>query len=332
MRELILCPKTQKKLALKGIHMIVNIPHFDSVKAKEYLRNYDVEDIHEFVKLLYLRDVQGVPISDSSFLEQQHELIPCLKTGLGSWIEKNKKRTFISFQEVVGFFGNLGLNGSKIPQLVDAVDFAFANYPRRDGAFIASSGKINKCANTVFLRAVLALGFAERDDVKQACKEYLSSNLNREGGCHVRTDGNPCGYVMVRTLRWLNEFPRDWRNKEYMTMVKNIQNYLLAYDLSTADFPRRYPEPNKNWMKFGYFRSYQSSIFEAAEALVLSGVHSHPFLQKTLDVIGSRCINEVTWKPEYIKKHWPLKILPSQRGKQIGSPWLTLRGLRITQS
>jgi hypothetical protein len=311
--------------------MSVTIPYFDPVKADEYQKNYDIKEIHEFVKLLYLRDIRGVPISDPVFLQQQEKLLPYLKEGLGSWIERNKKRTFISFQEVVGFFGNLGLNGTKIPQLVDAVDHAFASYQRRDGAFIASSGKINKCANMVFLRAVLALGFAGREDVQQACREYLSFNLNREGECHVRTDGNPCAYVMVRTLRWLNEFPQDWRDKDYKTAVKNIQDYLLSYDLSTADFPRRYPEPNKNWTKFGYFRSYQSSIFEAAETLVLSGIHSHPVLQKTLDVIGSRCINEVTWKPQHIKKHWPLKILPPQRGKQVGSPWLTLRGLRITQ-
>lgn len=311
--------------------MSVIIPHFDPVKAKGYLKNYNVEEIREFINLLYLRDIRGVSISDPVFLRQQEKLLPYLKDGLGPWIERNKKRTFISFQEVVGFFGNLGLNGTKIPQLVDAIDHAFANYQRREGAFIATSGKINRCANMVFLRAALALGFAERNDVHQACKEYLSSSLNREGECHVRTDGNPCAYVMVRTLRWLNEFPRAWRNENYLVAVRNVQNYLLTYDLSTADFPRRSPEPNKNWMKFGYFRSYQSSIFEAVEALVLSGISSHPVLQKTLDVIGSRCINEVTWKSQYIRKHWPLRILPPQRGKHVGSPWLTLRGLRITQ-
>ncbi|UCG36975.1 MAG: hypothetical protein JSV64_01485 [Candidatus Bathyarchaeota archaeon] len=308
------------------------IPHFDPVKAEEYLENYDFEEIREFVKLLYMRDIRGVSISDPIFLQQQEKLLPDLEEGLGPWIEKNKKRTFISFQEVVGFFGNLGLNGTRIPQLVEAVNHAFSNYQRHDGAFIASSGKINQCANTVFLRAVLALGFARRDDIRQACKEYLSFNLNREGECHVRTDGNPCAYVMVRTLRWLNEFPQEWRDRDYQTTVRNIQNYLLANDLSTADFPRRYPEPSKNWTKFGYFRSYQSSIFEAAEALVLSGIHTHPVLQKTLDVIGSYCINRVTWKPQYTRKHWPLKTLPPQRGKHVGSPWLTLRGLRITQN
>jgi hypothetical protein len=272
-----------------------------------------------------------VSISDSKFLQQQEKLLPFLQEGLGPWMERNKQRTFISFQEVVSFFGNLGLNGTKIPQLVEAIDHTFTKYKRRDGAFIASSGKINKCANMAFLRAALTLGFAERDDVKQACREYLSSNLNREGECHVRTDGNPCAYVMARTLRWLNEFPQEWRDPDYRTAVKNTQNYLLAYDLSTADYPRRNPEPNKNWFKFGYFRCYESSIFEAAETLVLSGIHKHPVLLKTLDAIGSSGINGVTWKPEYRKTHWPLVTLPPQRGKQIGSPWLSLRGLRIAR-
>ncbi len=307
------------------------LPYFDPIKAEDYIKTYQVEGIREFVKLLYMRDICGISITDPVFLQQQEKLLPYLEEGLGPWIERNKKRTFISFQEVVGFFGNLGLNGTRIPQLVAAVDHAFASYRRREGAFLASSGKINRCANTVFLRAVLALGFAGRDDVQQTCLDYLASSLNREGQCHVRTDHNPCAYVMVRTLRWLNEFPQEWRNSDYYTAVRNIQSYLLAYDLSTADFPRRGPAPNKNWMKFGYFRSYQSSIFEAAEALVLSGIHAHPVLQKTLDVIGSRCINKVTWNPQYIKKHWPLRILPPQRGAQIGSPWLSLRGLRITQ-
>jgi hypothetical protein len=310
--------------------MPISIPHFNPVKAEEYLRNYDIEEISDFVNFLHMRDIQGIAISSPVFLKHQEKLLPYLEKGLGPWIEKNKKRTFISFQEVMGFFGNLGLNGTKIPQLVDAVDHAFSKYKRRDGAFIASSGKINKCANMVFLRALLALGFAERADVQQACREYLTSNLGRAGDCHVRTDGNPCAYVMVRTLRWLNEFPQEWRDKDYQAAVENVQNYLLKYDLSTADFPRRRPEPNTNWFKFGYFRSYQSSIFEAVEALVLSGVHDHPVLQNTLNVIGSQCLNEVTWKPRYIQKHWPLMILPAQRGKQAGSPWLTLRGLRIT--
>lgn len=311
--------------------MSPSIPNFNPSRAEDYVVNYENPEIKEFVKLLYLRDIKGVSISDSIFLQQQEKLLPYLEKGLGPWIERNKQRTFLSFQEVVGFFGYLGLNGTKIPQLVDAVDHAFSKYQRRDGAFIASSGKINKCGNMVFLRAVLSLGFNERDDVKEACRDYLSNFKGREGDCHVRKDGTPCAYVMVRTLRWLNEFPQDWQDEHYQTIVKNVQNYLLGYDLSIAGFPRSRPEPNKNWFKFGYFRSYQSSIFEAAEALVLSGIQNHPVLQKTLDVIGSRCLNEVTWKPQYIQKHWPLTILPPQRGKQAGSPWLTLRGLRITK-
>ena len=307
-----------------------NIPGFDPKLAVDYVTGYDVPVIKEFVKLLYMRDIQKCAIGDSDFLRQQEQLLPHLKYALGPWVDKNRKRTFLAFQEVLGFFGNLGLNGTKIPEIVDAVDHAFTSYKRHDGAFIATSGKINRCANTVFLRALLALGFEKDLRVQQACEEYLEASLNHEGECHVRTDGNPCAYVMVRTLRWLNEFPLQWQGKQYRRSVKNLQNYLLAYDLSTADFPRRYPKPNANWTKFGYFRSYQSSIFEAAEALVLSGILNHPVLTRTLAVIGARCINAVTWKPQYVKKHWPLTLLPPQHGEKIGSPWLTLRGLRIT--
>jgi hypothetical protein len=306
-----------------------DIPGFNPNLAIKYVTTYDVPIIEDFVKLLYKRDIQKCSITEPEFLHQQEQLLPRLGYALGTWIEKNKKRTFLSFQEVIGFFGNLGLNGTQIPEIVDAIDHAFTTYKRQDGAFIASSGKINRCANTVFLRALLALGFEKDPRVRQACEEYLDASLNHEGDCHVRTDGNPCAYVMVRTLRWLNEFPSQWRGKQYNTSVKNIQNYLLSYDLSTADYPRRNPQPNYNWTKFGYFRSYQSSIFEAAETLVLSGIVKHSVLTKTLEVIGARCINEVTWKPQYVKKHWPISLLPAQRGKNIGSPWLTLRGLRI---
>lgn len=311
--------------------MVPVIPNFDSQLAQKYLTNYAIPEISEFVKLLFLRDVQGTSISGSDFLQQQKKVLPILKPGMVPWIEKNRKRTFLSFQEVLSFFGYLGLNGTQIPELVDAVDHTFKTYPRRDGAFIATSGKVNQCANTKFLRAVLALGFTNDPRVKHVCEEYLERNLGHEGECHVRTDGNPCGYVMVHTLRWLNEYPTKWRTKEYHRSVKNIQDYLLAYDLSRADYPRRNPEPNKNWFKYGYFRSYQSSIFEAAEALVESGITQDKILKQTLDVIGSTCINGVTWKPQYISKHWPIKILPPQRGTNVGSPWLTLRGLRISK-
>jgi hypothetical protein len=130
----------------------------------------------------------------------------------------------------------------------------------------------------------------------------------------------------------LNEYPHNWRNNTYHKAVSNIQDYLLSYRLSTADYPRRRPEPNKNWFKFGYFRSFQSSIFEAAEALVLSGIKDHPELKKTFEVLGSQCINEVTWKPQYFQKAWPLPLETKELGTAYGSPWLTLRGLRIASA
>ena len=153
--------------------MSVTIAKFSPDQAEEYISNYEYPIISGFVKLLYLRDIQKVSITDSDFLEKQEKLLPHLKNALGPWIEKNRQRTFISFQEVISFFGYLGLNGTNIPQLVNAVNHPFLNYKRDDGAFLASSGKINKCANMRFLRAVLALGFAQEDFVKQACEAGL---------------------------------------------------------------------------------------------------------------------------------------------------------------
>jgi len=189
--------------------MSPNIPNFNSGEAEKYVTSYQLPEIRNFVKLLYLRDIQDVSIKDPTFLQLQKKLLPYLGKGLGSWIEKNRQRAFLSFQEVLSFFGYLGLNGTKIPEIVDAINHAFSKYKRRDGAFIASSGKINKCGNTAFLRAALALGFAEDPRIEEACREYLAANLGHEGDCHVRTDGNPCGYVMVRTLRWLKRISQS---------------------------------------------------------------------------------------------------------------------------
>lgn len=309
--------------------MAINISNFNPEKARTFVLEYEDPMVREWVTLLYHRDIENLSISDPAFLAQQKKLLPQLQTGLTTWLEKNKKRLY-AFCEVIAYFGYLGLNGTKIPQLVNAIESAFTTFPRKDGAFTNKAGQKRKCPNTAFLRGALALGFSPHSQVKDACLEYLTDIKGAEGACEVRTDGNPCAYVLIKTLRMLNDFPHNWRNRKYHEAVSNIQNYLLSYNLSTADYPRRRPAPNKNWFKYGYFRSYQSSIFEAAEALVLSGVKDHPELEKALEAIGSACINEVTWTPKYIQKAWPLPLETKELGKVYGSPWLTLRGLRIT--
>lgn len=107
--------------------MVVTIPNFNLIKADAYIKNYDIEELNEFVKLLYLRDIQGVSISDSVFLRQQKKLLPHLETGLGPWIERIKKRTFISFQEVVGFLGTWDLTGRKFLDLSTQLITLFRN-------------------------------------------------------------------------------------------------------------------------------------------------------------------------------------------------------------
>jgi hypothetical protein len=308
----------------------VEIPGFDPALAKAFVLEYKDSKVRDFVTLLYLRDIEGLEISDSAFLTQQEKVLPHLDAAW-RWLARNSRRIY-ALGEAIAFFGYLGLNGTIIPQLGEAIEFAFRALPRDDGIFTSSGGRRPKCANIAFLKGALALGFTENPDVKAACFDYLRFIEGVEGECTVRTDETPCAYVIVKTLLWLNKFPRAWRTSQYRRVVKNLQNFLLFYDLSEADFPRSRARPNKNWFKFGYFRSFQASIFEAAEALVVSGVKNHPELSKTLQVIGDRCIDGVTWKPQYVRKVWPLQLETRQRGKGTGSPWLTLRGLRITKS
>ena len=307
----------------------MEIPGFDPVRAKDFVLEYKNPTVRDFVTLRYLRDIKDLDISDPDFLEQQDKLMLHLEAAW-HWLARSSRRIY-ALGEAVAFFGYLGLNGTLIPQLSEAVDFAFRALPRDDGIFTSSGGRRPKCANIAFLNGALELGFSEHPEVKPACFDYLQFIEGAEGDCTVRTDETPCAYIMVKTLHWLNKFPTNWRTSQYRRVVKNIQNFLLFYDLSEADFPRSRARPNKNWFKFGYFRSFQASIFEAAEALAVSGVKSHPELSKTLQVIGDRCIDGVTWKPQYIRKAWPLQLETRQRGKGTGSPWLTLRGLRITK-
>ncbi|MFX1474613.1 MAG: hypothetical protein ACFFCO_03915 [Promethearchaeota archaeon] len=307
----------------------MEIPGFDPARAKAFVLEYPDPKVRDFVTLLYLRDIEGLDIADSVFLAQQEKLLPHLE-GTWRWLAQNSRRIY-ALGEAVAFFGYLGLNGTLIPQLVETIDFTFRALPQDDGVFNASGGRKPKCANTAFLNGVLALGFTEHPAVKTACFDYLSFIEGAEGECPVRTDETPCAYVMVKTLHWLNKFPTNWRTSQYQRVLENVQNFLLFYNLSEADFPRSRPRPNTNWFKFGYFRSFQASIFEAAEALAVSGVKRHPELSKTLRVIGDRCVDGVTWKPQYIRKVWPLQLETRQRGKGTGSPWLTLRGLRITK-
>ncbi|MFX1483807.1 MAG: hypothetical protein ACFFCP_11545, partial [Promethearchaeota archaeon] len=155
---------------------------------------------------------------------------------------------------------------------------------------------------------------------------HLTRIHDHEGLCKYKKGGTPCAFVNIKDLILLNEFPEKWRDGIYRESVKNIQKYLLSYDLSTADYPRQNPSPNKHWMNFAHFRSYQSSVFQGAEALVMSGIRNHKTLKKALKVVGSKCVDEKTWKTNYIQRKFPLQL---EKGL---SPWLTVSGLRIIKA
>ena len=305
----------------------LEIPNFDIEKAKQYVWNYPVEFVQDFARLLYLRDINGMSISDPKFLAHQDKLIPQLSYALDTWLELNSHRIFV-LSESLSYFAYLGLNGTVIPQIDDNIDEAFEKLPRDEHGFTSSGGKKMKCANTIFLASALKLGFADHPEMDEACSEWLEHVENNEGECPIRIDGSQCAYVLVKTLNLLNLFPQKWRRSRYKRVLKNIQDYLLAYDISQADFPRTSPNPNENWMRFGYFRAFQSSIFEAAEALAVSGVKDHRELHETIQVIGNMCVDGVTWKATYDRKSWPLKMEILKKVDTPGSPWLTLRGLR----
>jgi hypothetical protein len=51
-------------------------------------------------------------------------------------------------------------------------------------------------------------------------------------------------------------------------------------------------------------------------------VTDHPDLQEALDVIGDKCIDGVTWQPDYHRVQWPVRLEANGL-----SPFLSLRGL-----
>ncbi len=287
--------------------------------------------VQEFVRLLYMRDINGMSISDPDFLAHQETLLPKLSYALGTWFELNSHRIFI-LSESLSYFAYLGLNGTVIPQIDDNIDEAFANLPRDEYGFTSSGRRKVKCSNTIFLSSALKLGFAEHPEMEEACAEYIEGIEGEEGECSIRTDDTPCPYVLVKTLIMLNLYPQKWRDRRYKRVVNNIQEYLLSFDISQADFARALSRPNENWMRFGFFRSFQSSIFEAAEALAVSGVKDHRELRETIQVIGDLCVEGVTWKAKYDRKSWPLKLEILKKVETKGSPWLSLRGLRTARA
>jgi len=102
----------------------------------------------EFVKLLYLRDIEGLSISGSAFQRQQEKVLNTLGNVMarqletGGWLqveEDQRMHKYVSTPQILVFLGYLGLDGTVVPQISKAVDYCFSNLSRdRNGLFVRS--------------------------------------------------------------------------------------------------------------------------------------------------------------------------------------------------
>ncbi|MFQ6125935.1 MAG: hypothetical protein ACE5R6_15210 [Candidatus Heimdallarchaeota archaeon] len=316
---------------------MVSIPNFSPDKSKEFIKHIN----SPFVNLLFQRDIERLPISDLAFLDQQEHLLSedeftnlfARQLDTGGWLSLSEDRVYNPmYQSTIWhliYLGYLGLNGTVIPHLTKAVNYCFRNFYDQDEQIFPSVNRrysgFLQCVNAMLLRSLLKMGFADQEEVHEASLAHLDRIHGEEGYCRYKKGGFRCGWGLIKDLLFLNEFPSSWRNKKFSESVKTSQDYLLSYNLSEAKLPRAKLQISRHWLTYAYFRSYHSDIFEAAEALVLTGVKNHRELTKTLKVIGSHCLNRATWKSEYYQPKWPFKL-----ERRAPSPWLTLRGLRIT--
>lgn len=313
-----------------------SIPGFNPLQARRFVEEFEDSVVRGFVHLSLIRDIDNVRITSKRFLEQQQNVMPHLQKvlssqlGNGGWLTKEedlKMPLYKSTHWILNYLGYLGLSGIVISEVENAVEYAHANLRDDDGLYSNTGthyGGFLECNSAIFLGSLLRLGFHKSLEVKEDCLAHLNRISDEEGHCRYKKGGTPCGYVSVKNLVMFNEFPKQWRGKMYKRSVKNIQEFLLRHDLSTADYPRTRENPNKHWFNFAHFRSFQASVFQGAEALVLSGVKDHPVLKNALDFIGSKCIDGITWKAGYVQQKFPLRLESKKP-----SPWLTLRGLRI---
>lgn len=318
---------------------MTQIPNFNAEKAADFILN----NKEQFAKLSYKRDIEGLSLESSQFLSLQEEILATKKmTNLmskqletGAWQPPEKDDVYGPLQKstiwTLILLGNVGLNGSVLPNIEKATDYLFeTQYNKEEQYFLNTHPKWNKpmqCANATILRAFLRLGLDSRADVKAACFAHLESIHNKEGECSYKKGGFKCAWGLIKDLLFFNEWPEDWRVKEYSESVKSCQDYLLSYNLSKAEYPRKGDKKNYKWFALSYFRSYHSDYFEAVEALVRSGIKNHPVVNTALEAVGGKCINEQTWLAEPIST-W----LASFEKKGQPSPWLSLRGLRINKA
>ncbi|MFX0171949.1 MAG: hypothetical protein ACFE9L_08520 [Candidatus Hodarchaeota archaeon] len=257
----------------------------------------------------------------------------------GGWATKGKDSTWTPMHKSTLwnflYLDYLGLNGSVIPNISKAIDYAFQmQYNSKEQAFVVESkiwGRFMQCQNAMVLRSMLKMGFEDKEEVKNVCLAHLRRISGKEGLCKFKKGPKktdrfqiPCAWGLVKDLLFFNSWPESWRDKMYKETVDAIQKYLLSHNLATADFPRIKETSYSKWFLLAYFRSYYADIIEVVEALIESGVTDHPTLNDTLIVIGEQNIDEKTWICQIVPS-WDIKL----EKKLEPSPWLTLRGLKI---
>lgn len=316
-----------------------SIPNFDPEKGKEFIFSHK----DPYVKLAYKRDIDGLSQASSEFLNFQKMLLQ--ERGLsnllakqletGAWEPPEKDDVFGPLQKstiwTLVLFSYMGLNGTKVTEIEKAVDYIFeTQFDHVKQTFHNNHpvwGEFMQSHNSTILRALIQLGFEGRKDVKEASFHHLNLIHGKEGFCKYKKENHRCAWGLIKNLLFFNEWPDSWRNKKFQESVKACQDFLLLYDLSKADYPRERKNPNYKWLNFSTFKTYHSDIFEGLEALVQSGVKSHPIITKTLNVVGDRCIDNQTWICG-LNVNMKLKL----EKKDQSSPWLTLRGLRINKA
>lgn len=65
----------------------MNIPNFDPIRAERFVMSFADSTVLEFVKLLHLRDIEDVSISDSTFQRQQKKMHNTLNNVMARQLE-----------------------------------------------------------------------------------------------------------------------------------------------------------------------------------------------------------------------------------------------------
>jgi hypothetical protein len=107
--------------------------------------------------------------------------------------------------------------------------------------------------------------------------------------------------------------------------IKVGTDFLLSYDLATADFP--YIERiSSTWFKLGFPLSYWSDILETVEVLVDLGYGDDARLVKVYQLIMNKQDDQGRWRLENSLNG---KMWVDIEKKGQPSKWITLRVLRV---